>query len=125
MPALQVRDFPEDLYEALRKCAADQDRSISQQTVHVLRRFLEAYRSGTAACDYDWAPQAPLSAHGAGTAEQQRVAKRRALLAQLESLPCYEGTPAMPDAATMVREMRAERDASLAATADEWEVDAR
>ena len=37
MPALQVKDFPNDLYEDLRACAMMQDRNISQQTVHVLR----------------------------------------------------------------------------------------
>ena len=46
MPALQVKDFPSDLYEELRECAARQDRSISQQTVHVLREYLRAYRQG-------------------------------------------------------------------------------
>lgn len=44
MPSLQVRDLPESLYEELRRCAVEQDRSISQQTVHLLRASLEAYR---------------------------------------------------------------------------------
>ena len=44
MPALQVRDFPEELYNQLRSCAAEQDRSISQQTTYVLR--LEASFEG-------------------------------------------------------------------------------
>lgn len=33
MPALQVRDFPEDLYEKLRAYAAANHRSIAQQTI--------------------------------------------------------------------------------------------
>ena len=33
MPALQVRDFPEDLYEKLRAAAARNHRSIAQQTI--------------------------------------------------------------------------------------------
>ena len=37
MPALQVRDFPDDLYAELKNCAAEEDRSISQQTVHIAR----------------------------------------------------------------------------------------
>lgn len=44
MPALQVKDFPSDLYEELRAYAAMQDRSISQQTVHVLREYLHVRR---------------------------------------------------------------------------------
>ena len=33
MPALQVRDFPDDLYEQLKAYAASQHRSIAQQTI--------------------------------------------------------------------------------------------
>ena len=44
MPALQVKDFPAELYEELRACAAAEDRSISQQTVRILREYLRAYR---------------------------------------------------------------------------------
>ncbi|MBQ9043773.1 MAG: argininosuccinate lyase [Eggerthellaceae bacterium] len=38
MPALQVRDFPDDLYERLKAAAAKNHRSIAQQTV----AFVEA-----------------------------------------------------------------------------------
>lgn len=44
MPALQVKDFPSDLYDDLRECAAGQDRNISQQTLHILREYLRAYK---------------------------------------------------------------------------------
>lgn len=33
MPALQVRDFPEDLYDQLKACAARNHRSVAQQTI--------------------------------------------------------------------------------------------
>ena len=33
MPALQVRDFPEDLYEKLKMLAAREHRSVAQQTI--------------------------------------------------------------------------------------------
>lgn len=33
MPALQVRDFPQELYDELRDCAARNHRSIAQQTI--------------------------------------------------------------------------------------------
>ena len=33
MPALQVRDFPEDLYEKLKEVAAREHRSVAQQTI--------------------------------------------------------------------------------------------
>lgn len=45
MPALQVRDFPEDLYEELKKCAEREHRSIAQQAAYILSRYLRLYRS--------------------------------------------------------------------------------
>lgn len=46
MPALQVRDFPEELYEELRAYAEENHRSIAQQTIacveNELRRNREA-----------------------------------------------------------------------------------
>ena len=40
MPALQVKDCPDELYERLRICASEQNRSISQQTVTILEEYL-------------------------------------------------------------------------------------
>ena len=42
MPALQVRDFPDDLYEQLKASAASQHRSIAQQTIVAVEQMLEA-----------------------------------------------------------------------------------
>jgi hypothetical protein len=40
MPALQVKDCPIEVYERLRECAARENRSISQQTVTILEKYL-------------------------------------------------------------------------------------
>lgn len=40
MPSLQVKDFPEDLYEELKEYAAEEQRSVSQQTIYCLREHL-------------------------------------------------------------------------------------
>ena len=40
MPSLQVKDFPEDLYEELKEYAAEEQRSVSQQTIYCLREYL-------------------------------------------------------------------------------------
>ena len=40
MPLLQVRDVPEDLYEKLTQTAAADNRSISQETIVLLRKAL-------------------------------------------------------------------------------------
>ena len=42
MPALQVRDFPDDLYERLKACAALEHRSVAQQTVALVEEGLNA-----------------------------------------------------------------------------------
>jgi plasmid stability protein len=40
MPSLQVRNIPDDLYQALRASADKEGRSLSAQTVAILRRAL-------------------------------------------------------------------------------------
>lgn len=47
MPALQVKDCPDNVYEKLRKCAADENRSISQQTLTILEQYLGLRDGGT------------------------------------------------------------------------------
>ena len=46
MPALQIKDCPADVYEQLRACAAEQNRSISQQTLTIIQEYLARYNSG-------------------------------------------------------------------------------
>lgn len=40
MPALQVKDCPTEVYEELRRCAARENRSISQQVLTILEDYL-------------------------------------------------------------------------------------
>ncbi|MCL1890676.1 MAG: hypothetical protein FWG00_01420 [Coriobacteriia bacterium] len=40
MPALQVRDFPEELYEELRLCAQREYRSMAQQTIVAVKDYV-------------------------------------------------------------------------------------
>lgn len=40
MPALQVKDCPTEVYEELRRCAARENRSISQQALTILEDYL-------------------------------------------------------------------------------------
>ena len=40
MPLLQVRDFPQDLYELLALRAEEENRSITQQTIYMLKMIL-------------------------------------------------------------------------------------
>lgn len=49
MAPLQVKDCPDDVYEALRACASRENRSISQQTVTILQEYLGLRRPAQAA----------------------------------------------------------------------------
>ena len=40
MPLLQVRDFPAELYEAISRTAREENRSVPQQTVVLLKNAL-------------------------------------------------------------------------------------
>lgn len=130
MPALQVKDFPPDLYEDLRACAAQQDRSISQQTVRILREYLRAYRQVGERATWEarvvelperQAPQDVSAsavmclsgelAEAEGTGA--RMERRRKTLEKIRSLPKIEVPSDFPDAAELVRCMREERDARL------------
>ena len=114
MPALQVKDFPADLYEELRVCAQSQDRSISQQTTHILRSYLRAYRWEDGAVEWIAQPaQRPAS-----TGRQQlqnvdtpeaRAERHRRVFEEIDALPKFEVPDDFPSAAEIVREMRDER----------------
>lgn len=43
MPALQIKDCPAGVYDSLKRCASAEDRSMSQQALHILKRFLDLY----------------------------------------------------------------------------------
>ena len=44
MSNLQIKDIDEGLYQELKKAAADENRSVSQQVVFVLRSYLAQRR---------------------------------------------------------------------------------
>ena len=56
MPALQVRDFPEDLYEQLRVFAAANHRSMAQQTIIAVEQMINGAAQDAAASDSAGAP---------------------------------------------------------------------
>lgn len=119
MPALQVKDFPSDLYEELRECAATQDRNISQQTVHVLREYLRAYRQSGGSPAWVVRPaveqaEAPVRAKSrAEETPEERIERRRKVFAALDALPKVEIPKDFPEPAELVRQMREERDDQL------------
>ena len=119
MPALQVKDCPADVYERLRKCAEEENRSISQQTLTIIEDFLalrERKRAAeaagaTASGAYDeprihvkvrpvYGPEAD---DGIDYADRHRKIFKR--IAALPPLPHGDG---IPSAAELIRQIRDE-----------------
>jgi hypothetical protein len=79
MPLLQVRDFPEDLYECLAKVAQSENRSIAQETIVLLRSALNQ--------------------------KEERMARRRKILEEINEISPGD-TDKFPDPALLIREDR-------------------
>ena len=114
MPALQVKDFPDDLYAELKACASAEDRSLSQQTVHILREYLRVYRElgGRA----EWAVVAVerprpriehVSRRVAAEAEREmRIERKRKVFERIDARPHSKTPDSFPSPAEIVRQMR-------------------
>ena len=79
MSLLQVRGMPEELYETLNRVAKNENRSIAQQTIVLLR----------------WA----LNMRG------ERLSRRKCALAEIAALPLKQ-TARLPSPAKLIREDR-------------------
>lgn len=125
MPALQVRDCPEDLYEELKFYALRDDRSLAQQTLHVLKCYVAEQRkapcvqSGDAVSFGGYSGANPQSSAGFSVKPQdeieRRQEKRHRIFAGFDAdsskrpggvVPLPEGYDSSAD---MVRDMRENR----------------
>ena len=113
MPALQVRDFPDDLYEQLKAYAASQHRSIAQQTIVAVEQMLEAadaqhYWDGHDLHRLERRPRYFTEAKRAA-----RIEKRKELFAEIDKLPKFDVPDDFPDTVELIRQGREERDAII------------
>lgn len=118
MPALQVRDFPDDLYEQLKTYAASHHRSIAQQTIVAVEQMLKAadafhYWDGEQL--YRVAAKPRMFDYDTEAARAARIKKRKELFAQIEANKA-DYPDDMPSAVEIVREMREERDCQISET---------
>ena len=106
MPPLQVKDFPADVYERLRQCAREENRSISQQTLTIIEDYLNMRDSGII----------PTRIHNTGLVpsfvtavdETDYAEKHRQALERISELPLIPVSADMPSAAEMIRQIRDE-----------------
>ena len=79
MPLLQVRDMPEDLYKTLADIAEQDNRSIAQETIVLLKKALNY--------------------------KESRQSRRKRILAEIQSDPIKD-VQTFPDPAALIREDR-------------------
>lgn len=115
MPALQVRDLPQDIYDDLKAQAEREHRSLSQQTVVLLQAALHdgdemphvaapagerkvSYQDALAGWQYP-----PDETHA------ERIARRKRLFARFEEVPAFDLPDEYASVADMIREDRDSR----------------
>lgn len=108
MPALQVKDCPEHIYESLRTCAAEENRSISQQALTIIQRYLEMRES---AGDVELlSPSIRRPSYASEAATTDYVEKRKAIferMAELKPIPVSRKSPAAAEILRQIREEEA------------------
>lgn len=117
MPALQVRDFPEDVYQQLKERAKLDRRSLSQEAVYLIVKGLNAQDETYAKVGdhvFRESRASWLRALEEDPEERERRAKRRAeLFARIDARGPIGSEDDPTDSARLVREGRAERDRQI------------
>lgn len=104
MPALQIKDCPQDVYDRLKQCAAEEDRSMTQQALHIIRKFLDMRAVQNGYEGFTGTVTDELR-------ERARVEKRRQLL---ESIGNNKPITEVPEGYESVAEMiRADRESRI------------
>lgn len=99
MPALQIRDLPQGLYDELRLRAEREHRSLAQQATVAIEQHLRLVPPTEQ-------PARPL------TEEEERrvrIAKRKAIFARIDTMPKVEIPDDFPDIVEIIHEGREER----------------
>lgn len=116
MPALQVRDFPDELYEQLKDYAASQHRSIAQQTIVAVEQMLETsnvshYWDGKAL--HRVVRQPRMYDFDTEAARAARIEKRKELFAEIEKIEWKGPKLTTDEIVELFHEGRRERDRQI------------
>lgn len=106
MPALQVRDLPQDLYDKLKARAEREHRSLAQETIVAIERHVDP------ATRPDEMP-ARFRLVDEEAERQARIACRRRVLEEIAAMPPSIVPDDFPSPAELIREERRERDDRL------------
>ena len=121
MPALQVREFPDDIYEELKAAAAREHRSIAQQTIICVERFLREASARERKIENEgcWHRVAPHSSYqqDESTREREaRITKRRETFRRIDAFPKLDLPNGALGPVDIIRGMREERDTQILGT---------
>ena len=116
MPAIQVRDFPQEVYDLIKQEAKENGRSIMQQTKHIVMQHFAQHRIETS--EYALVQPASTGASSAqdvnpfsvpsDSAAEMRASRRSALFDRMAKR-AYPDAAYQLDAEGLVRQMRDER----------------
>lgn len=136
MPALQVRDFPPALYDELKEYAAQNHRSIAQQTVIAVEEMLAAsvqQASSTESLDespFEWFGKNPVGASRhleqwlqPRTVSEQRLQRRQQVFANFDKITWKKTSTNADDVVALINEGREERLNRILASVDSPEYD--
>ena len=121
MPALQVREFPEDLYKKLKETAAHEHRSIAQQTIICVERFLQEASARerkieNEGCRHRVTPHSSYQQDESTREREARIAKRRETFRRIDAFPKLDLPNGALGPVDIIRGMREERDAQILGT---------
>ena len=108
MPALQIKDCPAGVYERLRACAHEENRSISQQALTAIEDFLDLREGLKTPTEIRIRTLVPSSVRQVDEADC--LARRRETLARIKKLKPIPITEAMPSTVELLAEIRSEAD---------------
>ena len=98
MPALQIRELPQGTYDALKLRAEREHRSMAQQATVAIEEHLRLV------------PSAPEPRRLTEEEERQaRIAKRKALFAEIDAMPKIELPEDFPSVVEIIHQAREER----------------
>ncbi len=116
MPALQVRNFPVDLYERLRECAERDHRSIAQQTIIAVERMITAtdqrLNESNAAPERSEQSARPRSFDTAGE-RANRIRRREEAFARMDEIRWSDPVPTDEEIVATVHDGRNERETGV------------
>lgn len=121
MPALQVREFPDDIYEELKAAAAREHRSIAQQTIICVERFLREASARerkieNEGCWHRVTPHSPYQQDESLQKREARIAKRQEIFRRIDTLPKLDLPNGALGPVDIIQGMREERDTQILGT---------